>query len=100
MKESELNKIVNDKLNEFDMLDELHPTTELNLKLMNRIATTSSSATSSSIQFALVVILLVSINAGFFISINRNNNHQALNRKGELSIVSKELLINPISIHN
>jgi hypothetical protein len=100
MKESELNKIVNDKLNELDTLDTLHPSSDLNLKLMNRIATTSSSSKSSSIQFALVIILLITTNLGFLFTINKNNNHKALNRKGELSIVSKELLINPISINN
>ena len=100
MNEFELNKIVNSKLSEFEMLDSIHPEADLNMKLMNRLATSSSSSKTFSFQFVLIVILLISINIGFLFTINKSDNHQSLNRKGELSIVSKELLINPISINN
>ena len=100
MKESELDKIIDDKLSEFEMLDVIHPESDLNMKLMKRIATTSSSSKPFSVQFVLIVILLISVNVGFLFTINKKENNQALNRKGELSIVSKELLINPISINN
>ncbi len=100
MNETELTKIVNNKLSEFEMLDRIHPESDLNLKLMSRIETASSSSKSRSVQFVLIVILLISINIGFLLTINKKDNHRPLNRKGELSIVSKELLINPISINN
>ncbi len=100
MKVSEVDSNVLRKLKDFEEMEAIHPSSIWNQSLMDRVSITKKASASSmvSTKFALGVLFFFIINIGLFIHTLSNNSKQALQRNDELKLISKELLINPISI--
>ncbi len=101
MIESELNKKVMQKLNEFEAIEEIQPTSDWSLSLMNRLDNTkpNSSSRYTPMRFAAIIVFFVLINIVFILNIN-HSSQQNLGRNLELQIISKELLVNSNMINN
>lgn len=102
MKESAFSGKVMQKLNEFDMMQNIQPSTGWNESLMNKIAAAKSGSASNlpSARFAIPVLFIVLVNIVLFLNTIINNSHQVSYKDTELQVISEELLINPISIKN
>jgi len=102
MKESELNNIILQKLNEFEKIENIHPSSEWNHTLMSRIA--SLNHTSSSLFYSIkksgIIIIIVLVNLGFVINSMIHYSNYPHHHNTEYVIISEEFLINPISINN
>ena len=102
MQETGINKIVLQKLNEFENLERIHPSEEWNRSLINRFAGINPGSTSVSLsaKFIIALLFFVLINAGFILnSMVRNSNHTQ-DRNGKFKTLSEEFLINPVSLNN
>jgi hypothetical protein len=102
MKETKRNNIVLQTLMEFENMPDIQPTTGWNQELMGKLAKTKPYSPSilPRTSIAAIVLLIILVNIGFILKsviINSGNN---LHRNNELQVISKELLINPISLKN
>jgi hypothetical protein len=102
MKESALSDIVTQKLNEFEMMQNIQTSAGWNESLMNKIASAKSgpALNLSSARVAIPVLLIVLVNIVFFLNTILSNSHQDSFKDKELQVISEEFLINPISIKN
>ena len=102
MKEQELNNKVSQTLQEFESMENIQPSAEWNNSLMQKlsVAKPNSIAGFSSSKFAVLMLFVVMANIGFVFKTVMNDSQQTPNRDKELQVISKELLINPISINN
>ena len=102
MKESAFSDKVMQKLNEFEMMQNIQPSAGWNESLMNKIASAKSGSASnlSSARFAIPVLFIVLINIVFFLNTIITNSQQDSYKDKELQVISEEFLINPISIKN
>jgi hypothetical protein len=104
MKESSIDSIVSQKLNEFESLKNIEPSPGWNRSLINRLASLSpasvSTVTYGSTRFIITVLFFILINFGFILNSIIHNSHHNLYKDKELETISQELLINPVSIKN
>ena len=101
MNQTVLNNEVLKSLNEFDTLGTIQPSAQWNESLMEKLATSKpSSSVLPKTKFTVIVLLIVLFNIGFILKVMINNSGKTQNRNSELSVISKELLINPITINN
>jgi hypothetical protein len=102
MKESVLKSKVLKMLNDFDTMEDIQPSANWNQSLMNRLSSLKPHSNSNFLptRFVVVVLLFVLVNLGFILSSVIGDSNQALQRNSELLAISKELLINPISLNN
>jgi hypothetical protein len=102
MKESELSNKIIQRLNEFETLEYLNPSANWNQSLMNKLTSAKLKATSkiSTNKPFIMVLFIVLINIGFILNEVIGDSRQAKYRDKELQVISKELLINPVSINN
>jgi hypothetical protein len=100
MKESAFSGGVMEKLNEFEMLQNIQPSEGWNESLKNKITSAKfgSASNLSSARFTIPVLFIVLINIVLYLNTIINNSHQGSYKDKELQLISKELLINPISI--
>ena len=104
MKKSSIDGKVFQKLNEFETLKNIEPSSGWNSSLMNRLASLSSASVSTvtygSTRFVITVLFFILINVGFILNSIIHNSHHNLYKNKELETISQELLINPVSIKN
>jgi hypothetical protein len=102
MKESDLKYIVQQKLVDFDNVSPIQPSEEWNRSLMMKLehSKRSSNAGFTTARFLMAVLLLVLINLGFILNSIMRNSDKINYRSNDLQIISKQLLINPVSINN
>ena len=102
MKESAFSVKVMQKLNEFEMMQNIQPSVGWNESLMYKIASAKSGSTSNlpSTGFVIPVLFIVLVNIVLFLNTIITNSHQGSYKDKELQVISEELLINPISIKN
>ena len=116
MKESDLNKIVSNKLHEYEALQEIQPSTDWEQSLMGRLDNELkvesrklkvkfflfdfqlSNFQLLSFKYAAVILFLILINIGFIINILPNNSVKTSSKENDFKAISKELLINENSI--
>jgi hypothetical protein len=100
MKESPVSKNVLRKLDEFDKIGNIHPSDHWNQTLMERLATVKVNSGSDfpKTKFSVVLLVLFLVNLGFIMNAILRDTGKSLNRNNELQAISKELLINPITL--
>jgi hypothetical protein len=102
MKESAIRDEVIQKLNEFEMMQDIHPSSGWNESLNNRLASGKTGSTSNHISARLTipVLFIILINLVLFLNTIISSSRQVSHKDKELLVISEELLINPISIKN
>jgi hypothetical protein len=102
MKEQELRNRILQKLNEFETLENIQPSEKWNLSLMQKIEFARSNPIKglSAGKFVVAALFLLLVNLGFILNTVIHDSKQPLQHDRELQIVSKEFLINPVSINN
>ena len=102
MKGSELHNEVLQTLKEFETIDAIEPSFNWDKSLMDRLAVAKpySSSINSKTTVALVFMFIVLVNLGFILKMAVNNSNKTSHRNSDLQVISKELLINPISTNN
>jgi hypothetical protein len=102
MKESGFSGEAMQKLNEFEMMQNIQPSEGWNESLMNKIASVKSGSASNfpSARFVIPVLFIVLVNIVLFLNTIINNSQQGYYKDAELKVISEELLINPVSIKN
>jgi hypothetical protein len=100
MKESEFTEKVIRKLNEFEIMQDIHPSAGWRESLMEKIASSKPRHVSNtpSAGFVVSVLFIVLLNLGFVLNSIINNSHKPSFKENEMHLISEELLINPISI--
>jgi len=99
MKESEIENKVSKMLNDFERMELNVSSAEFSTKISTRISTEGRGA-SSKIKWSrqtIFSIVILSVNIGLFISAGMYGRKHTEIRKNELNVISKELLINPMS---
>jgi hypothetical protein len=102
MKESKENNDLLKTIEVFDNIGVLHPSEEWNHSLMVRLATAKQNAApvSQTTKISVLVLFIVLLNVGFILNAFMSNSHRRVHRNNDLKVISKELLINPVSINN
>ena len=102
MKESELKNRVLQKLNEFETLENIQPSEDWNQSLMKKIGSARSKPMTgiSAAKFAVAALFILLVNIGFILNSVIRNSKLPGRHDSELQIISKEFLINPVSINN
>jgi len=102
MEDPGLNSKVSKMLKEFDSIDDIEPSAGWNQSLMNRLSASKSYSAPifPTAGFTVVVLLFVLINLGYALNAIISGPNGVSHRDKELMVISKELLINPISINN
>ena len=102
MKEQELKKKIFNAIQEFESLENIESSTEWNNSLIQKLShkKPNSRFVIASPNYLLIVMLIAALNIGFIFKTINTNSNQTSSRKEELKLVSKELLINPISLNN
>jgi hypothetical protein len=87
------------KLNEFETIESIQPSSEWNRSLMEKLDTVKpfKSKGYSSVGIAVIVIFVVVINLGFLLKSLMDNTEKSQQRDADLKVISKELLINSIN---
>ena len=101
MKEAELNSRVSQLLNEFENIEDisLHP--EWNYSLMEKLSAQKHHPKKSGKGKIISILLMIIIaNVGLVVALINKNFQHNIEREIELRTISKELLVNPISINN
>jgi hypothetical protein len=100
MKEPELSGKVQQKIDEFEKLELIHPSSDWNNRLMEKVSSVhqySPTKVSTGAITALVLFLIL-INVGFILTTLVNNSLKESDRAKDLQIISCELFVNPVSI--
>jgi hypothetical protein len=100
MKDSELSGKIKKKLDEFEQLENIYPSSEWGNDLMEKVSTVHqySPTKFSTGAITTVLLILILINVGFIFSTLVNSSAKEVNRANDLRVISSELLVNPISI--
>lgn len=100
MKESPVSKNVLRKLDEFDKIGNIHPSDHWNQTLMEKLAAVkvNSGSDFTKTKFTVVLLLLLLVNLGFAMNAILRNTGRSLDRNNELQVISRELLINPVTL--
>lgn len=101
MEESDIEIIISQKLIDFEKSGDIQVTEEWSISLMKRLSSSkSNSSPSSSFNFAFVILFIFLINIGFFLEVMLQNSNKKSSMNTDFQAISRELLINPVSIHD
>lgn len=102
MNQQEINNDVLQKLTEFDSLENLVISSTWNDSLMKKIdhSQKHSFLRLNATKFTLILILIMLINIGLFLNSMLDHKQDISHRCNDLQLISKELLINPVSLNN
>jgi len=91
-----------DALKEFETIENIDPSDDWNRSLMNRLAAVKprSGSLFPSTKMLVAIVFVVTINIYFLLNALVIHTGSSLHRNNDLKIISKELLINPLSINN
>jgi hypothetical protein len=100
MKDSAYSDIVFRKLNEFEQIQDIHPSPGWKESLLERIASSKPRTSSgvTSVKLVLPVLLILLLNLSFVLNTILNDARKPSMEDEVLKVISQELLINPISI--
>ncbi len=94
MNESDILKIVSQKLEEFEGFKEIQPSSAWNSSMLHKLSYSKEPKnTYKTISFAAAVLFLVLLNFGYLGKLINQKEERDLSRNNELNIISKELLI-------
>ena len=95
MNESEILKIVSQKLEEFEGFKEIQPSSAWNSSMIQKLSTSKQKpkTTYKTVSIAAAFVFLVLLNFGYLSKLMNQKEERDLSRNNELSIISKELLI-------
>lgn len=102
IEEAKSNSIITERVKKSEDLEQIRTSDVWNESLMKKIDTMKpySNSFSSTPKFTLLFLFIVLINIGFiFIAINTKTQNTPIQDNG-LQVISKEFLINPISLNN
>jgi len=102
MNQQELNSEILQKLTEFDSLGNIELSEEWNNSLLKKIdySQKHSLLRLNATKFTFILVLIMLINIGFFINTMLSHKQKISHRSNDLQVISKELLINPVSLNN
>ena len=101
MNKSAIDNKVLQKLKEFETIESIEPSADWNQSLLDKIEHVNPSSSGfSSAKYTIVILFIILINIGFFLSTMFNNSQKVICRNNDLQVISKELLINPTSLNN
>lgn len=95
MNESEILKIVSQKLEEFEGFKEIQPTSAWNSSMLQKLSTSKQQPKTNykDVSLAASFLFLVLLNLGYLGKLMNQKEENDMSRKNELNIISKELLI-------
>lgn len=96
MNESEIIKIVSQKLEEFEGFKEIQPSSAWNSSMNQKLSTSKQQPTTTykTISIAAFFLFLVLLNFGYLSKLINQKEDRDLSKNNELTIISKEFLIN------
>jgi hypothetical protein len=102
MKESELNNKVSESLSAFDRLEPIQPSSEWQRSLSGRLESAKYKNAESNlpVRLAIALIIIFLVNIAVILNSFNNNKSRVNNRSSDLEKISKEILINPVSLSN
>jgi hypothetical protein len=102
MKESILGDKILQKLNEFETLENIQPSEGWNQSLMQKIGSASANPIKglSAAKFVVAALFILLVNIGFILNSVIRDSKQSVSHDSELQIISKEFLVNPVSINH
>ncbi len=97
MIDTELNKKVVQRLEMFEMMEDISPSDGWSTALMKRTESLKpyKSQVFSPPKFALAVLIIIMLNIGIILTALLTDYKQSVSRDTALEIISKELLVNP-----
>ncbi len=100
MKETEIDNQVSRMLMQFEDLDNLQPSEGWNEALTKKLSTTKQISAMPKSKLLMVSMFFIILNAGFIVKIFLSSSNAGANNNTSLQTISKEFLINPISLNN
>jgi hypothetical protein len=102
MEDSPLNRKISKMLHDFESIENIQPSREWNKSLMDKLGCTKPASASKlpSTGIAFAFLLFVLINLGFVVNTMLNGSNLGNSSDKDLLVISKEFLINPISLNN
>ena len=102
MNQQELNNEITQKLTEFDSLENIELSSNWNDSLLKKINQSQkhSLLRLNTTKFTFILVLIMLVNIGLFLNLMLGHKQNISQRCNDLQIISKELLINPVSLNN
>jgi hypothetical protein len=102
MKNPEINAEVLSKLSDFENLEAVLPSEEWKHAMTKKLISVKpiSGSASISTKYKVLVVLAILINVGIVWSSIKIDSQTDHSKKSEYQIISKEFLVNPVSINN
>jgi hypothetical protein len=102
MSNQELNKEISQKIMEFESLEDVSFPSEWKKTLMHKLdnCDNNSFLKFSTVKLGFFVIFILLINIGLLLNSMLGHKQNISHRNYNLEIISKELLINPVSLNN
>jgi hypothetical protein len=96
------NTKVMDALKEFETIENIETTDDWNRSLMERLASVKPRSASpfTSTKMLVAIVFVVTLNIYFLLNALVIHPGYSAHRNNDLKVISRELLINPISIKN
>jgi len=91
-----------DALKEFETIENIETTDDWNRSLMERLASVKPRSASpfTSTKMLVAIVFVVTLNIYFLLNALVIHPGYSAHRNNDLKVISRELLINPISIKN
>jgi hypothetical protein len=101
MKNQDLHNAVVQKLADFESIGNISPSKEWNDSMMKRLSFENSQPTSnkSVTKYTIVILILILVNIGFIANSFLRSSQPSFIRNNDLNVISKELMVNPVSIN-
>jgi hypothetical protein len=101
MKKPEINPKIAQLLNDFDNMEKVEPSPEWHQNLMHQIKEAQKpSDTGLPMPYWTTIGVFLMLNSICVFNILKNTNHQSLHRIATLQLISKELLIQSVTVNN
>ncbi|MEI6506984.1 MAG: hypothetical protein WCO54_00775 [Bacteroidota bacterium] len=101
MNESEINNRVNQLMSEFENIEKISVASEWSHSLlMKKISNKRHLAKNRSSKLIYLMLIIFIANVGIVFKIGKTKPIQISKQESKFKTISKELLVNPISINN
>jgi hypothetical protein len=102
MEKQDINEQVLKTLNEFELMEDIQPSSDWSEALMAKLGGSKSTSVMKIPQaiFTVAVLILILLNIGAFITRLNADAGQILHREKQLQVISSELLFHPISLND
>ena len=102
MKQKEINNEITRKLTEFGSIENFELSADWNNSLLKKIdhSQKHSLLRLNATKFTFILVLITLLNIGLFLNSMLINKQTISHRCNDLQVISKELLINPVSLNN